>query len=191
MPGADGGNRRLHRRGIAQRGVAVARGESGGHRPTAAGPGIGGAGVGIVAVIFGLEFTGQVDFRSGDMTVDVHAAGHDHHAPGVYGFRAGRDVIDNFAVFNTNVADRSVDAVNRVVNFTVDDPHGRSHSLGPGLLLFFIYGCGRSSGWQGCGDPGLGAGPVRTLGQDQFMYTFAYRFQNFLVAGERRFKCLS
>src|SRR5439155_216154 len=82
------GHRRFHHRGIAEPGVAIAGRKGARHGP----PGArardrailerrGGEWIG--RVLFGEQPPGVVHARPADVRVDVHAAGHHHHAPGV------------------------------------------------------------------------------------------------------------
>ena len=124
--GGDGG---LHGGGVAQSGVAVAGGESGGDDAADPGAGLRRAGVGIQAVVFRHQPPGQVHLRAGDVAMYVHAAGHDGHAlsvddPGRRGRRGRRHA----PVFYANVFDFAVNAVGGVIDSAAGDQRAVRHA---------------------------------------------------------------
>ena len=55
------------------------------------------AGMHVEAVVLGLELAREIDLGSGDMTMDVDAPRHDHHALRVDAFRRRGNVRDDLS----------------------------------------------------------------------------------------------
>ena len=127
MAGGQRRRGRLDDGGVAQQRIAVAGGERGGDQ--AAGPRAQqlGAVDRIVPVVLGRQLAGEIYLRSGDVGVDVDAAGHHDHPAGVDPAGVGADVGDHLAVLDTQVSDLSVDVVGGVVDRAAADPD-RGHA---------------------------------------------------------------
>src|SRR5204862_1498443 len=117
----------------AQAGVAIARGERGRDRAARARARHPRARVDVVAVILGLDLAGEIDLGAGDMTVDVDAARHHHHAGRVDALRVGRCVGRDLAGADADVPGLPVHAVGGVVHAAIADPQRRSHRRAPPL----------------------------------------------------------
>ncbi len=72
-------------------------------------------------MILGLELAGQVDFRAGDVAMDIDPAGHHHHARGIYLFCIIRDAIDDPSIFDTDVPGLSIDTIGGIVYLAIND----------------------------------------------------------------------
>ena len=71
----------------------------------------------------------QIDLGTGDVTMDVDAAGHDHHARGVDAPGLGADLRNDLAVAYADILDLAVDAVRRIVDAAIDDAQTGCHWL--------------------------------------------------------------
>jgi hypothetical protein len=79
----------------------------------------------VEAMVFRLQLAGQVDFGTGDVAVNIHPAGHDHHPggvdpPGLWGYAR-----DDLAILDADIAHFAINAVDRVVNSAIDDTECR------------------------------------------------------------------
>jgi hypothetical protein len=80
-------------------------------------------------VIFGAHFPSRVNFRPGNVRVDVHTPRHDDQTSSIERavgakLRIGRRC-DDAAILNPQVADFAVDTVGRVVHRSVSDANQR------------------------------------------------------------------
>jgi len=76
----------------------------------------------VAAVVLRDHRPGEVEGGTGNVRVDVHTAGKDHHARGVKRASA-LDLGDNPAVADADVSDLAVDVVGGVVDLAARDPN--------------------------------------------------------------------
>src|SRR5207302_141884 len=88
-------------------------------------------GHGIRDVLFRKQPAALVDARTGDVRVDIDAARHHDHAPGVQSWGAGGKVGDDAVTLDAHVAHLAVHAVRGIVHRAAADAELRSSAQAP------------------------------------------------------------
>ena len=70
----------------------------------------------VAAMVFGLQFPGQVYLGAGNVAVDIHAAGHDHHTANVNFSGTGGGCFHHASLLHVEVSYFPVDTIGRVIN---------------------------------------------------------------------------
>src|SRR4029078_5319774 len=73
-------------------------------------------------MLVGNQAARMVAARAGEVRVDVHPAGHDHHAPRIERRYAGRQALDDTTPLDADVPDLAIDSVGGVVDCAASDP---------------------------------------------------------------------
>jgi hypothetical protein len=72
-------------------------------------------------MLLGEQPPGMIAARACQMGVEVHSAGHDHHAFDIDGGCIRREISDDLPIFNTDVPNHTIDPVGWVVDRSTGD----------------------------------------------------------------------